>query len=133
MSVNPDKTESLHFRVSGHEKVGLKQVSEELGVKQSVFLRRLLRSVISRGPNFWSDEKKELKRLRLEIAKVGTNLNQIAKRINSGQCKADPVSAAEIASLKAAYADLNGLMKTMLDTADSRRVRLHEIARLPDL
>jgi len=113
-----DKTENVRFRLSGHEKSAFADYCAHLGFNQSVVMRRFVREATSHGPTLFADEQKELKRLRL----------QIAKKVNSGLVESDPLSQEQIAELKAGLGEVSALMKTILDHSKSRRVRFRDIA-----
>ena len=74
-----DKYE-LCLRLSQAEKERLEVNTERCGLSKSVYLRRLiLETEVKARPS------SEIKELRTEMHKIGSNINQIARSINAGQ------------------------------------------------
>lgn len=118
------KTISLSIRFTPAEKTALFKLAEQRGISASELLRRLVRETVFHGPTFFDDEIKEAFKLRVEVARVGQNLNQVAKRINSGQCKTDPIKYEMIKSLLVNYSAVSELMKNVLQASRRRRAVL---------
>ena len=73
------KTETLHIRVTPEERERLKTTA---GTRRlSVWCRRVLLSELAGGTSI----AEELLALRQELSAIGNNLNQIAKRLNTGE------------------------------------------------
>ena len=70
----------LCLRLSQAEKERLEVNTERCGLSKSVYLRRLiLETEVKARPS------SEIKELRTEMHKIGSNINQIARSINAGQ------------------------------------------------
>ena len=118
------KTVSLSFRFTPAEKAALFKLAEQRGITASEVVRRLVRETVFHGPTFFEDEIKEAFKLRLEVARVGQNLNQVAKRIHSGQCETDPIKYEMIKSLLVNYSAVSELMRKVLHASKFRRTVL---------
>ncbi len=70
----------------------LVQFAELLGQTPSRILRRLLREALTGGPDYFKDELADVARMSRELARIGRNLNQLAKAANRGEW----VEAAEV-------------------------------------
>ena len=77
-----NKTAHIEVRVSDNEKSALKEFSKQTGLSVSEFVRRA-----ALGQRI--DPVKHIPAINrcvyLELLRVGTNLNQIAHKLNSGQ------------------------------------------------
>lgn len=81
------KTHEMCFLVSFDEKLTIEAKSSSLGMNCSEFIRYSVRQVRVTTPH---DRNVEKERSR-QIAKIGNNLNQIAKWVNSFRSAADAV------------------------------------------
>lgn len=82
MMKNRTRPKQMMFRVTEDEKELILNNSKKLGFKSfEVYARKMLLDgyVI----NLQSADDKDLKQLMLEISRIGNNINQIAKGINS--------------------------------------------------
>jgi hypothetical protein len=78
-----DKTR-LYIRLSDSEKQAITIISESWGFKTvKQFIVCLLRAFITKRPNFSDSELKILAESNFQLASIGRNINQIAKRLNS--------------------------------------------------
>ncbi|MDR6183260.1 plasmid mobilization relaxosome protein MobC [Asaia bogorensis] len=73
------KTETVHIRISPEEQERLKRIAGPR--RLSVWCRRVLLSELAGGTSI----AEELLALRQELSAIGNNLNQIAKRLNTGE------------------------------------------------
>ena len=115
---------SLSFRFTPAEKDALFKLAEQRGVSASELLRRIVRETVFHGPTFFDDQISDAFRLRHEVLKIGTNLNQVAKRIHSGQCETDPIKYEMIKSLLVNYSAVSELMRNVLQASRRRRAVL---------
>lgn len=76
---NNDRYE-LCLRLSQAEKEQLEANAEKCGLSKSVYLRRLIM-----GTPVKARPSSEIRELRTEIHKIGSNINQIARSFNAGQ------------------------------------------------
>jgi len=74
-----DKYE-LCLRLNEAEKEQLEMNAVKCGLSKSVYLRRLIM-----GTEVKARPSREIKELRTEIHKIGSNINQIARSVNTGQ------------------------------------------------
>ena len=72
------RTRRLEVRISGSDEIKLKQKCYDLGITISDFIRGSINGYV---PNIKLN--KEIARLSNEIRKIGVNINQIAKKVNS--------------------------------------------------
>jgi len=75
---NNDRYE-LCLRLNKTEKEQLEMNAKKCGLSKSVYLRRLIM-----GTDVKARPGTEIKELRTEIHKIGSNINQIARSFNSG-------------------------------------------------
>ncbi len=76
---NNDRYE-LCLRLNQAEKEQLDTNAEKCGLSKSVYLRRLIM-----GTPVKAKPCSEIRELRVEVHKIGSNINQIARNINAGQ------------------------------------------------
>ena len=79
------RSRSAAIRVREGEWAGLVQLADSLGQTPSRILRRLLREAITGGPDYFKDELRGLRFGVRQLAKIGNNLNQIARALNRGE------------------------------------------------
>lgn len=82
---NNDRYE-LCLRLSQAEKEQLENNAKKCGLSKSVYLRRLIM-----GTPVKARPSSEIRELRTEVHKIGSNINQIARSINAGQDSTDLV------------------------------------------
>ena len=70
----------LCLRLSQAEKDMLDKNSAKCGISKSAYLRRLIM-----GTPVRSKPSGEIRELRVEVHRIGNNINQIARGVNSGQ------------------------------------------------
>jgi hypothetical protein len=93
------RTRLFCFRLSEEEWGFLQKQADELGMVMSDFARAQMRVRVVR------EKKKEYREVAAQIAKVGNNLNQIAKWVNTYK------SAADTADVIMLLADMWGDLK----------------------
>lgn len=76
---NNDRYE-LCLRLSQAEKKQLETNADKCGLPKSVYLRRLIM-----GTPVKARPSSEIRELRTEVHKIGSNINQIARSINAGR------------------------------------------------
>ena len=74
----------LCLRLSLAEKKQLETNADKCGLSKSVYLRRLIM-----GTPVKAKPSSEIRELRVEVHKIGSNINQIARSINAGQGSPD--------------------------------------------
>ena len=84
----PKRDQVVKTRLTSEEKTAFEEKCKTLGVNQSEYLRQMIRSGKVKAKilvTSTSDETLEVVgRLTGQLRKIGTNLNQIAVRLNSG-------------------------------------------------
>lgn len=70
----------LCLRLSQAEKDMLEKNAAKCGISKSVYLRRLIM-----GTPVRAKPSGEIRELRVEVHRIGNNINQIARGVNSGQ------------------------------------------------
>lgn len=70
----------LCLRLSQAEKDVLEKNAAKCGISKSVYLRRLIV-----GTPIRARPSGEIRELRVEVHRIGNNINQIARGVNSGQ------------------------------------------------
>lgn len=70
----------LCLRLSQTEREQLEMNAEKCGLSKSVYLRRLIM-----GTEVKARPSEEIRELRVEVHRIGNNINQIARGVNSGQ------------------------------------------------
>ena len=76
---NNDRYE-LCLRLSQEEKDRLETNTTKCGLSKSVYIRRLIM-----GTDVKARPSNEIRELRTEVHKIGSNINQIARNVNAGQ------------------------------------------------
>ena len=74
-----EKKYELCLRLSQVEKERLEANAEKCRLSKSVYLRRLIM-----GTEVKARPSAEIRELRTEVHKIGSNINQIARSVNSG-------------------------------------------------
>lgn len=123
------KTTTLMFRVTDEEKAALKSLADSCGVSVSVLLRRMARASVSHGPEFFAEDQERIVFLTRLIRSLGNNINQIARKVNSGQCKTDPLSVKRIEELNKTIELTRLSLFKIVENAKKRRVILRAAAR----
>ncbi|MGO4569336.1 plasmid mobilization relaxosome protein MobC [Rhizobium sp. 2YAF20] len=80
-----NRTRSVRVRLSEAEFAALTTFAEEALLPTSEVLRRLAREAGGFGPTFEGEAAQRLKSTVVQLRKVGVNLNQIARALNSGR------------------------------------------------
>ncbi|BBF41681.1 TPA: plasmid mobilization relaxosome protein MobC [Streptococcus suis] len=82
MGIKTDKTEDIHFRVTPEEKLQMQTKAEKAGLSLSEYLIRqgLSRKVTVVPPELFA----EYRSMCAEFGRLGNNMNQIARHLNSG-------------------------------------------------
>tara|TARA_A100000171_G_scaffold3341_1_gene2889 strand:+ start:108 stop:581 length:474 start_codon:yes stop_codon:yes gene_type:complete len=116
------KSETLHIRLLEEERRSLNELSEELGVKPSIFVRRLIREAVNQGPDFFDDGIKELRETNRQIAAIGRNLNRLVLMMNSG----DPINGIDLRieyeNLSVLYENIQGSYLALFRRAKNREI-----------
>lgn len=123
------KTSALVFRVTDEEKAALKSLAEAAGVSVSDLLRRMARESISHGPDFFIEDRNLIIGMTRMLSSLGRNINQIARKVNSGQCKMDPLSEKKLGEISAAVQATRLTLKKTVENAKKRRVILRAAGR----
>ena len=102
----------IHVRCTCAERAAIKAVAREAGLSVGAFLRALaLGDAGPRSVRRAPIERVELVRLKGELGKVGSNINQIAKAVNSTR---NLPSWSELAEIKAVIHTMSAaLMKAL--------------------
>lgn len=94
--MNELKSEALRFRVTKDEKAGLKKLVDSINrtlpdnqkINTNQLLQVIVRNSIELGPAFLTHELSVLKETNRYLLGIGRNINQIVKKINSGELNA---------------------------------------------
>lgn len=78
--MNDNKKYELCLRLNQAEKEQLEMNAAKCGLSKSVYLRRLIM-----GKEVKARPSSEIRELRTEVHKIGSNINQIARGVNAGQ------------------------------------------------
>lgn len=94
------RTATLTVRVSNEERATIDQAAERAGLMIGSYARKvLLEAPAPRQVRRPPVERRELVRLLAELGKIGSNINQLARAVNTG----------ELIGAPALEEDLNGL------------------------
>lgn len=94
------KSIQKNFRITEKQQVHLDHACEKYGITESEFLRRLIDSDMGIAvPKETQESYQFRKQLLYEINKIGTNINQIVKNVNS-HCYSDHEKKQLFASMK---------------------------------
>lgn len=78
--MNKEKKQHLHIELTQQQYELLKKNCKASGLSMRLYLVRLLEGVpIKARPS------SEIRELRIEVHKIGSNINQMARRVNAGQ------------------------------------------------
>lgn len=94
------------FRLSEKERKLLQEKADHAGLSPSAYLRAMIRG----KPREFPEIRKEMQFLRLELSRIGNNINQIARAEN-----AYLFSAADKKDLKKDMDEIQTLLKKYLD------------------
>ena len=101
------KSYEICLRLSAEEKERLEHSARTCGLSKTAYLRRLiLEKEVKALPS------QEIKALRTEVHKIGVNINQIARRINS----TGTVYAQDLEDIKGALAQIWQLQRYILSS-----------------
>lgn len=78
------KKYEICLRLSQEEKERLESSARRCGLSKTAYLRRLIM-----GTEVKARPHQEVKDLRMEIHKIGVNINQIARSVNAGIARAE--------------------------------------------
>ena len=78
-------SESLRVRIHANERQALGRLAESLDQRPSRIVRRLIREAITQGPDFFDDGVSELRAVHRELAAIGRNINQLARKANQNE------------------------------------------------
>ena len=89
-----NKDDVIRARLTNDEKKSLKLYCETEGLKYSEVITRQIRILLNQEPHFTSNEIKELRNANAQITRIGRNLNQVVRKINSGELKSYEMTSA---------------------------------------
>lgn len=118
------ETISISIRLRANEKKALFDLAEKRGVSASKVARRLIREAVYHGPTFFDDDLSQVSALRRDMSAVWRNLNQIARRVNSGEVKADPMTQKMIQQLTLNQKRCRDILHEMIMNSRFRRAAL---------
>lgn len=96
-----ERTESIHFRATLSERERLQAIAKKHGFKsQSHLIRTCLAAVLCQEQAFLETDEDLATHLRT-IRGVATNINQLARKVNSGEAKIVNGTSADFQSLRA--------------------------------
>jgi len=93
LGIDMGMTISISIRLKPKEKNALFALAKKRKVSSSELIRRLIREAVFHGPTFFDEDLSAITDLKREVNRTGRNLNQIARRVNSGAVKTDPLNA----------------------------------------
>lgn len=79
------KTMSLKLRISPEELTEIDNFAKNNGIKRSTFCREILRQAIGKTIVLTVEDKAVFSLLHEDLRMIGINVNQIARRLNSGK------------------------------------------------
>ena len=120
-SLQRTKTPVLTFRGSWELKTALERFAAEKGVSVSEIIRRLADEAVGAGPSLFPDEVTAMKHLRGELKAIGRNLNQVARKVNSGEVLADPLDAEALRTVMARVEEVAQHLQAMSTSRRGRR------------
>ena len=116
------KSEAQRVRLTVDENAALKALAEEMGVKPSKLIRRLIREAVNQGPDFFDDGVKELRETNRQIAAIGRNLNRLVLMMNAG----DPINGIDLRNeyenLQVLYKNIQGSYLELFRRSKNRQV-----------
>ncbi len=72
-------------RLREQEAAALRRIADQVQEPPSRLIRRLIREAVTGGPDFFDDDKIELRRLSREMNAIGRNLNMLVRSIHRGE------------------------------------------------
>ena len=72
-------------RLREQEAAALRRIADQVQEPPSRLIRRLIREALTGGPDFFDDDKIELRRLSREMNAIGRNLNMLVRAIHRGE------------------------------------------------
>lgn len=97
--VNIKKNEEFHLRLCTDESVKLNEKAKKYGMSKA----ELLRNYIDDEPIIDTELKELLRNLSKEINKIGTNINQIAKKANESGISRNDILSVNVYQREIAY------------------------------
>ena len=79
----PTASHRFSMRLTIVEYEALTNCADNYGVSRSQVVRRLIRELVRQRPDYFGDEKIQLRDLFRGLSQAGTNLNQIARKLNT--------------------------------------------------
>ena len=76
---------TVTVRLRPAEKAALLTCAETAGVRPSRIVRRMIRELVTAGPDYFGDGLKEINATHRELAAIGRNLNQLLKLAHRGE------------------------------------------------
>ena len=120
----------MTFRASEELKAAVAEFAEARGVSSSEVIRRVLDEAVGEGPSFFPDETGALLGVRSELKAIGRNLNQVARKVNSGEVKIEPLRSDELKAVMARVDDVATDIQKMATSRKARRAVLRRSARM---
>tara|TARA_R110002124_G_scaffold278873_2_gene451086 strand:+ start:6231 stop:6641 length:411 start_codon:yes stop_codon:yes gene_type:complete len=117
------KSEAQRVRLTVDENAALKKLAEDMGVKPSKLIRRLIREAVNQGPDFFDDGIKELRETNRQVAAIGRNLNRLVLMMNTDKPINDMDLKIEYESLSVLYENIRASYLELFRRSKNREVR----------
>ncbi len=104
------KSDKLTVRLKPDELAALEAVSRERGVRRTTWLTAVVRARLLGRPTLNDDDGHAYMMTHRELNRIGVNLNQIARALNTAVLEGTVLNA-EVASVEAARAEIRELVQ----------------------
>lgn len=119
----------MAFRLPQDMKDELAGFAEAHGVSASEVVRRAVDEMVSHGPSFFPDETAALLGYRRELKALGINVNQAARKVNSGEVLQDPLDRDLMEQILSNIGEVSDYLLAMATRRKNRRTILRRRMR----
>ncbi len=123
MTQTDKKDEAVRTRIRSDEKKAFTRLANELGVTPSRLQRRLIREAINAEADLFDPGLGALSEASNQLRSVGRNLNQIARAVNAGNVKTDPLTKFQMTELQTLIGDLDKAFRDVVKRSRTRSVK----------
>jgi hypothetical protein len=96
----PDKTRTrIEIKLTDSELLKIESIAKELGYSRNMWVAHLVRSYLTKANQFGMRELEILSESNSQLLRVGRNLNQLTRQINTSLAEADRLKVSEIEQL----------------------------------
>lgn len=96
----PDQTRTrIEIKLTDSELLKIESIAKEAGYSRNMWVAHLVRSYLTKAPQFGMRELEVLSESNSQLLRVGRNLNQLTRQLNTSLAEADSLKASYIEQL----------------------------------